>query len=353
MNAIVQDLRFSVRMFFKNPAFTLVAILTLALGIGANSTIFSWINSTLLNPIPGVAHTGDLVTIMRGERTEHPSPPFSYLDYVDLRDHTESFSGILGYHDDFMSLTGTDQPERIYGALTTANYFDVLGIHPMLGRGFLPSEEQVRGGGAVAVISEGLWRAHFGADRAIIGKTVQVNRYLFTIIGVAPPDFQGCKTGLRTDIWIPLGMDSFVWGPSRPAERGAFWLNVLGRLKPGVGRKEAAGELNVQMQRIIESSRNIDRGPSEITLDPLWRSPFGANVYLYRDAATAAGTRGSTAFAGLRERRQSAARALRCPAARGRPAFVDGGQPLAPDAPTDGGDSPVGFRRRPAGVGIY
>jgi predicted permease len=282
MGTLFQDIRFGLRMLAKNPGFTAVAVLTLALGIGANSTIFSWINSTLLNPIPGVVHTGDLVTVMRGERTEHPSPPFSYLDYLDLREHTHSFSGLLGYHDDFMSVTGNDKPERIYGALVTANYFEVLGVHPILGRGFLPAEERTRGGGAVAVISESVWRARLGSDRSIIGKSIQINRRLYTIVGVAPPDFQGCKTGLRTDVWIPLGMDSFVWRSSRPEDRGAFWLNVLGKLQPGVNRRAAEGELNLLMQQIIENSRNIDRGPSQITLDPLWRSPFGANVYLYK-----------------------------------------------------------------------
>ena len=110
---------------------------------------------------------------MRGERSEHPTPPFSYLDYLDLREHLQSFSGLLAYHDDFMSLTGTDKPERIYGALTSANYFDVLGVHPILGRGFLPAEEQRRGGGSVAVISEGMWRARFGSDRSIIGQRLR------------------------------------------------------------------------------------------------------------------------------------------------------------------------------------
>ena len=282
MGTLLQDLRYGLRMLAKSPGFTAIVVLTLALGIGANSTIFSWINSTLLNPIPGVAHTSDLVSVMRGERSEHPTPPFSYLDYVDLRDHTQSFSGLLAYHDDFMSLTGTDKPERIYGALTTANYFDVLGVRPILGRGFLPAEEQRRGGGSVAVISESMWRARFGSDRSIIGRTIQINRRLYTIVGVAPPDFQGCKTGLRADVWIPLGMDPFVWGPNRPEDRGAFWLQVLGKLKPGVDRRQAEGELNLLMQQIIENSRNVDRGPSQITLDPLWRSPFGANVYMYK-----------------------------------------------------------------------
>ena len=282
MNTLFQDLKFGLRMLAKNPGFTALAVVTLALGIGANTTIFSWIKSTLLDPIPGVTHTGDMVTVIRGERSEHPTPPFSYLDFLDLHEHTQSFSGLLAYHDDFMSLTGADKPERIYGALTTANYFDVLGVRPILGRGFLPGEEQRHGGGSVAVISESLWRARFASDRSIIGKTIQINRHLYTIVGVAPPDFEGCKTGLRTDLWIPLGMDSFVWGWNRPEDRGTFWLNVLGKLKPGVDRQQAEGELNLLMRQIIETSRNVDRGPSQITLDPLWRSPFGVNVYMYK-----------------------------------------------------------------------
>src|SRR5271157_5335302 len=103
MRTTLQDLKYGLRMLAKNPGFTAIAVLTLALGIGANSTIFSWINSTLLNPVPGVTHTLNLVTVMRGERNEHPTPPFSYLDYVDIRDHNQSFTGLLAYHDDYMS----------------------------------------------------------------------------------------------------------------------------------------------------------------------------------------------------------------------------------------------------------
>jgi predicted permease len=282
MSTLLQDLKYGLRMLAKDPGFTAIAIITLALGIGANSTIFSWINATLLDPIPSVTRTSDLVTVMRGEPSEHPSPPFSYLDYVDVRDNNRSFSGLLAYHHDFMSLTGTEKPQRIYGTLASANYFDVLGVRPILGRGFLPAEEQNRGGAPVVVISESMWRTRFGADRSIIGRTIQINLHQYTIVGVAPPDFQGCMTGLRSDVWIPLGMDQFVWGFNRPGDRGAFWLNVLGRLKPGVDRRQAAGELNLLMQQIIEHSRNVDRGPSQIALDPLWRSPFGANVYLYK-----------------------------------------------------------------------
>jgi len=277
MNALVQDIRYGIRILARNPSFTAVVAITLALGIGAISTIFSWISSTLLNPIPGVADTSRLVSVMRGERSEHPTPPFSYPDYVDLRARTKSFSGLLAYHDDYVSLTGTNKPERIYGAFVSADYFDVLGIRPILGRGFRRGEEDNPGGVPAVVISYSLWQTHFGADPSIIGKAIQINRHLGTIVGVAPRDFQGCKSGLRTDLWFPL---VYGWGDIH--ERDARWLQVLGRLKPGINRGQAEKELDLQMQRIVAQFPDSHRGPNQITLDPLWRSPFGANVYLYK-----------------------------------------------------------------------
>jgi predicted permease len=278
-----QDLRFAARMLRKNPSFTTVAVLTLALGIAANTTVLSWISATLLNPIPGVAHTSDLVTVMRGDRTDHPTPPFSYPDLRDLSERTQTFSGLLGYHDDYMSLTGVAKPERIYGALTTANYFDVLGVHPILGRAFLPEEGTLRAGAAVIVIGYAVWQNHFAGDPQIVGKTIQINRHPYTVVGVAPRDFTGCAPGLRTELWIPVSMDRDVWGADRPARRGTFWLNVLGKLRPGVTKNQAQAELNPLMQGIADRFPEDHRdSPNEISLDPLWRSPFGINGYLYK-----------------------------------------------------------------------
>jgi predicted permease len=167
--------------------------------------------------------------------------------------------------------------------LTSANYFDVLGVWPYLGRGFLPGEEEKREDAAVAVIAYGLWQSHFGGDGSVIGKIVQINRHPYTIIGVAPSGFEGCMTGVRGDVWIPLVMAQTVWNWNDPlADRGDFWLNVLGKLKPGADRRQAESELNLLMQRIVEHFPNEHRGPNQITFDPLWRSPFGANVYLYQ-----------------------------------------------------------------------
>ena len=277
----MHDLRFALRQLRKNPGFTALAVGTLALGIAANLTIFSWINSTLLNPIPGIAHTSDMVTIMRGERSEHPTPPFSYLDFRDLRDSTHSFSGLIGYHDDYMAITGSGTPERIYGTLASSNYFEVLGVRPILGRSLLPSLKNEREGVAEAVLSYDLWQKRFAGDPSIVGKTIQINLHPYTIVGVAPRDFQGCKTGLRSDIWIPLGMDKQVWGSTRIENRDGLWLNVLGKLAPGVYHSQAESELNVLMQHLVARFPDQHRGPNTISSDPLWRSPFGANVYLY------------------------------------------------------------------------
>jgi predicted permease len=278
-----RDLCYGLRMLRKSPGFAAIAILTLALGIAANTTVLSWISATLLNPIPGVAHTSDLVTVMRGDRTDHPTPPFSYPDLRDLSERTQTFSGLLGYHDDYMSLTGVAKPERIYGALTTANYFDLLGVHPILGRAFLPEEGTLRAGAAVIVIGYAVWQNHFAGDPQIVGKTIQINRHPYTVVGVAPQDFTGCAPGLRTELWIPVSMDRDVWGFNRPDYRGIFWLNVLGKLRPGVTKNQAQAELNLLMRGIAERFPEDHRdSPNEISLDPLWRSPFGINGYLYK-----------------------------------------------------------------------
>jgi predicted permease len=276
MSTLLQDLKYGLRMLARTPSFTAAAVLTLALGIGATSTIFSWIDSTLLNPIPGVAYTRDMVSAMRGEVSEHPTPPFSYPDYVDLRERTRSLSGLLAFHADFASLTGNGKPERVYAEFISANYFKVLGLKPLLGRFLRPVEEETPGRTPAIVISYALWQSRFGGDRSIIGKPIHISRILCTIVGVAPPGFAGCMIGLRADLWAPL-----VYGNDQFRQRGNYWLNVFGRLKPGVDRRQAQGELNLLMQQIAEQYPDSHRGPNQITLDPLWRSPFGANVYFY------------------------------------------------------------------------
>jgi predicted permease len=280
MNQVLVDIRYAFRQLRQAPGFALTAILTLALGIAATTTILSWISATLFNPVPGAKNIGSMLTIQRGERSEHPTPPFSYADFVDLRTNTKSFSGLIGYHDDYISITGLAKPERIYGALTTADYFEVLGVQPYLGRTLLSTRANERAGAAIAVLSYDLWQNQFAGDPGIVGKAVQLNLHPFTIVGVAPKGFRGCKSGLRADIFLPLGMDGQIWGGGRIDRRGTPWLNALGVLRPGIDPHQADNELNLLMQRIVAQYPAEHLGANQISTDPLWRSPFGANVYM-------------------------------------------------------------------------
>ena len=278
---LVQDLRYAVRQLGRAPGFAVTAVVTLALGIAANSTILSWISATLFNPIPGAKNTDRMLTIQRGERSEHPTPPLSYADFVDLRANSKSFSGMIAEHQDYISITGGARPERIYGELTTADFFEVLGVQPYLGRTLISTRANERAGAAIAVLSYRLWQEHFGGDAGIVGKTVQLNQHPYTIVGVAPKGFRGNLSGLRSDIFLPLGMDEQIWGSTRIKYRGDPWLNVLGVLRPGVDQHQADTELNVLMERLVAQYPDGDhQGNNQMSTDPLWRSPFGANVYM-------------------------------------------------------------------------
>ena len=280
MRGLLQDARFALRQLRKSPAFTLTAILMLALAICANSTVFSWIDGTMLNPIPKARNTSELVSVMRGQWSTSPAPPFSYLDYRDIRERNHSFTGMLAYHHDWLTLTGSGMPERIYVANVSANFFDVLGIKPILGRFFLPGEEAREGGARFVVLSYSLWKNKYGGDPNIIGKPIELARQSGTIIGVAPQGFINAMPGVRHDAWVPidpLGADKW-----RMTHRSANYLNVLGRLKPGVTRQQATSDLENVMRQIVAAYPAEHIGANNITLDPMWRSPFGANVYLAR-----------------------------------------------------------------------
>ena len=278
MTGLLQDARFALRQLRKYPGFTLAATTMLAVAICANSTIISWISGTMLHPIPVAAHTEDLVSVMRGQWSITSSPPFSYLDYRDIRDQNQTFAGLLAYHHDWLTLTSSAIPERVYVSNVSANFFDVLGIKPALGRFFLPGEEVRQGGAPFAVLSYALWQTKFAGDRAIVGKSIELAKHPFTVVGVAPAGFINAMPGVREDIWLPL--DPLGTDSQRMAQRGANYLNVLGRLKPGVSRQLATQDLETIVRRIVTQFPNDHPGANNITLDPMWRSPFGANVYL-------------------------------------------------------------------------
>jgi predicted permease len=278
MAGLLQDLRFALRQLRKNPAYSITAAAMLTIAICANGTVLSWIDGTMLRPIPGARDTGRLVTLQRGERNVSPVPPLSYPDYRDLREQSRSFTGILAYNHDWLTITGGSAPQRIYLANVTSNFFDVLGVKPALGRFFLPEEETRPDAVPFIVLSHSIWKTRYAGDPQIVGKSIEIARHPVTVIGVAPEGFIGAMPGIHQDAWLtlnPIGSNGY-----RMTHRVANFLNVMGRLRPGVDRQQAERDLDTIMRRIVAAYPNDHLGANTITLDPLWRSPFGANGYM-------------------------------------------------------------------------
>ena len=279
MAGLLRDVRYALRQLRKSPGFAITAVLMLALGICANSTVFSWIDGTMLHPIPGARNTSELVSLERGEWNISPAPPLSYLDYRDLREQNHTLEGILAYHHDWITLTGGGTaPQRIYIANVSSNYFDLLGVKPELGRFFLPEEETRPDAVPYVVVSYSLWKTRYAGDPAIVGKAIEIARHPVTVIGVTPKGFMGAMPGIRQDVWAPLNpIGTNAW---RMTHRSGNWLNAVGRLRPGVRRDYATQDLETIMRQIVAAYPNDHLGVNTITLDPMWRSPFGANGYM-------------------------------------------------------------------------
>jgi predicted permease len=270
----LNDIRASVRGVRKNPKLGLLAILTLAIGIGANSTVFSWINATLLHPIPGASQAEKLVAVTLGD-----SGDFSYPDYLDLKSVVDSLSGLAAFSIRPADLTGSGKPERIWVTLVSGNYFDVLGV-AVQGRTFAPEEVSTQGSVPVAVISYRLWQQAFGGAADILGRTIHINQHPYAVIGIAAREFQGSETGVRSDLWLPLTMqEQIVSGGDRLGRRDESWLMLIGRLRANSSQEHARTELNLLMRRIVEQYPEAHQGPAEAVVHPLWSSPNGANAY--------------------------------------------------------------------------
>ena len=277
MTGWFRDVRYALRQIAKAPAFALTAIITLALGVGANSTIFSWMNSTLFSPIPDVHAKGELITFRRDTNED-----FSYPDYVDLRDHTRSFRGLIAWDINTINLTGSGKPVRLWAAFTSANYFDVLGVRPVTGRFFTPREGEKEGGAPVVVLGYRTWQFLFKGDPGIVGRIIYLNQHPYSVIGVASELFQGASTGLHMDIWVPLMMQPQLEPHNVLHERGDDSVVTMGLLAPGVSRQHAERELNIEMQQLKQAWPSDHRGRNIVETFPLWRAPDTANGYLYR-----------------------------------------------------------------------
>jgi predicted permease len=252
------DLRYAWRTLCKNPAFSAVAILAIALGIGLNTGIFSILNGIALRPlpVPGSTKLVSVFQFIRGLQSRHVHESenyFTWQEYQKYRDSNHVFSGLLAY-DPFLTVTlGGDRPRQLMGQLTSCNYFDVLNELPAFGRAFAASDCAVVGEGNVVVLSHDFWRNQFGGDPAIVGRTVILNRQPFNVIGVAPPGFQGTEP-VSVFFWAPLTVQPLLDRGFDMAKENTFWLAVLGRTKPGISTDQVRADLGVIAGRIDQLS---------------------------------------------------------------------------------------------------
>jgi predicted permease len=270
----MQDLRFGLRMLRRNPGFSCLAILCLTLGIGANAAVFSWIEGILLRPYPLVVDQDRLFAITGTNRGSIGLSDVAWPDFIDLQRNSSLVQAFIAEKITGTTLSIGDRAERAPGSMVSANYFDAIGVHPVLGRGFEPGEDTGRNAHPVTVISYQTWRDRFHADPAIIGKTQILNGLPHTIVGVAPEGFYGTFVGYAFQFWVPASMQpQFSAGVYKLEDRGAPWIEGFVRLKPGVTIEQAQAELSAIMARLETDYPDTNRGRG-VKLFPLWQTPF-------------------------------------------------------------------------------
>ena len=274
METTLQDLRFGLRMLGRSPGFSILAILCLTLGIGANAAVFSWVEGILFRPYPAVRHQERLLALAGTARGETGATALSWPDFLDFERSSTLFDTFF-----VSKITGTtlsigDRAERTVGSIVSANYFDAIGVRPVLGRGFEPGEDSGQGAHPVTVISYQLWQGRFQGDPQIVGKTQRLNGVAHTIVGVAPEGFYGTFVGWGMQFWVPASMEEiFEAGGYKLEDRGARWIEAYVRLKPGVTREQAQEEISSIANRLQSDYPDTDRGRGAM-LWPLWQTPF-------------------------------------------------------------------------------
>lgn len=248
MKTLLADLRYCIRTLARTPGFTAIALLSIALGIGANAAIFSLVNAVLFKPLP-VERPDQLAALYVIEPSSTFPDSFSYPDYVDYRDRNESFSDLVGHYGVTLNIASAgQQPELVWGELVTGNYFTGLGVRPAAGRLLTEQDDLHPGAHPVAVLSYNFWQRHFNSDPQIAGKIIRLNGHDFTIAGVANFGFSGTRfLGFMPDIWMPVTMHGQILRENRDRldQRGWRWMNVNGRMKEGVSLKQAGAEMNL------------------------------------------------------------------------------------------------------------
>src|SRR5687767_8946080 len=256
METLFQDIRYGVRMLTKNPGVTAVAVLTLALGIGANAAIFSGVSAFILRPLP-VPDPHQLVRPMELAEDRGISDELSYPDFVDYRNQSTVFEAMSAEDMVPVALDAETQSDVIWGQVVSGTYFDVVQIKPILGRTFVPEEDNAVGAHPVVVISQGLWQRRFGSDANIVGKTIRLSNRGYEVIGVTPESFTGSKFALAMDFWVPMAMaEDLRRSPGLLSDRDSHWMNVLARLKPGVTIEQASAEMQAIAARLNQAYPN-------------------------------------------------------------------------------------------------
>lgn len=254
MVTLLKDLSYGIRMLAKSPGFTLVAVLSLALGIGANTTVFSLLDATRLRSLP-VENPERMVNIATQIPGNEPHLDFSYPLYSGLRDANQTLSGILAYSVTDLGLTAGDQTELIHGEVVSANYFSVLGVQPAMGSAFAPDDERP-GAARAAVISDALWHRRLAADPGVVGKTITLNGRTFSVVGVMPKRFSGLMRGMQTDVWTTLPHKAdFEGNPALMTSGDVSWLLLAGKLKPGTTIQQAQSQLTSLLPGVSEGAR--------------------------------------------------------------------------------------------------
>jgi predicted permease len=275
MIALLQDLRFATRQLRKSPGFTVTAVLTLALGIGATSAIFSLVNAVLLRPLP-FPEPDRLVYLQQADLTPGNPPgaeePLSYPDYFDWRAQNHTFRGIASWRGGSFTFTGNGEARQIYRSVVSANFFQVLGVAPMLGSGFGPDDEKP--GANVVVLSYSLWQSAFGGARDIVGSHITLDGESYRVTGVMAPHFQFPIQFPEVALWTSLGMDATGTNP-RTAQRGNDGLNAIGRLAPGVSEEQARADLSVIARRIAMQYPDTNLTYSAATVKPMMEQLTG------------------------------------------------------------------------------
>lgn len=257
---LAQDLRYGLRRLRATPVFTLIAITSLALGIGANTAIFSLVNTTLLRPLP-IEKPGELLSLSNVQET-HASPTFSYPNYKEMRERSKDiFSGLIAYRFAPLSLSHDGVSERLWGYLVTGNYFDVLGVSPAMGRLISTDDDRTPGAHPVTVLSFQCWQQRFGADPNIVGKSLIANGRSYTVIGVAPQGFYGTEIIAAPELWFPMMMQGEIEAGNNWLERrGAEYIFMQGRLKAGVTESQAKSALDAIALQLAEEYPTFNAG---------------------------------------------------------------------------------------------